>query len=156
MKKVALLTLSHTLALTLGFGLGIYALPILIAPEGPANSELKSLQGEARYRTEFRRDVKGSDLLHWGEGAVSVDAKRVALQGKLSPGPDYKLYLVPRFVDTKEEFLKVKTTALRVGDIKTFENFVVDLPPNTDIDKFNTVLVWCETFSMFISAAKYR
>ena len=156
MKKIALLTLSHILAITFGFGLGIYALPILTAPDGPANSEIKSLQGQARFRAEFRRDIKGSDVFHWGEGAVSLDAKTISLMGKLAPGPDYKLYLVPEFVDTRQGFLKVKASALRVGDITTFDNFVISLPENVDIEKYNTVLVWCESFSMFISAAKYR
>jgi hypothetical protein len=40
--------------------------------------------------------------------------------------------------------------------VKTFENFVVRLPEGTDIERYDTVVVWCETFSMFISSARYR
>jgi hypothetical protein len=156
MKRILLLCSSHAVAIAIGFAAGIYALPILTAPDGPTGTEVSSLQKEARYKSEFRRDLKGSDLFHWGEGAVSLDAKTIALMGKLAPGPDYKLYLVPAFVDTRDKFLAVKSSALRVGDIKTFENFVVPLPAGTDLEKYNTVLVWCETFSMFITAAKYR
>ena len=155
MRRV-LLVLSHAAALGAGFAAGIYALPILVAPKAPSAADVRAAAGEAKYVGEFRRDLKGSDFLHWGEGRVAVTPKAVSLAGRLSPGPDYKLYLSPEFVDTKEGFLRVKAAAQRVGDVKTFENFIVPLPSSVDIARFDTVVVWCETFSMFISAAKYR
>ena len=80
----------------------------------------------------------------------------MSLEGRLAPGPDYKLYFSPEYVDTREGFLRLKDRAYRAADVKTFENFVVTLPDALDIGRYNTVVVWCETFSMFISAAKYR
>ena len=44
----------------------------------------------------------------------------------------------------------------RVGDVKTFENFVVPVPASIDVSAYNTVIVWCESFGQFITAAKYR
>ena len=110
----------------------------------------------AKFTAQFKKDLKGSDFFHWGEGTVSVSGDRVALDGRLAPGPDYKLYFSPDFVYTKEGFLRVKERSVRVADIKTFDNFIVGLPPSFDVTRFNTVVVWCETFSMFISAAQYR
>lgn len=43
-----------------------------------------------------------------------------------------------------------------MGDVKTFENFIVEVPASVDVAKYNTVVVWCEAFSQFITAAKYR
>jgi len=40
--------------------------------------------------------------------------------------------------------------------VKTFENFVVALPAEIDPARFNTVIVWCESFRQFITAARYR
>jgi Electron transfer DM13 len=156
MKKLAALLVSHGLALAVGFAAGVYVLPILIAPEPPASADIASAAGSAEFKTEFRRDLKGSDFLHWGEGIVSVGRKAITLQGRIAPGPDYKLYLVPEFVETKEAFERLKPGSLRVGDVKTFENFIVPLPDATDVTKYNTVVVWCESFSQFITAAKYR
>jgi hypothetical protein len=156
MKRILFLAATHAVALALGFALGIYTLPILIAPKAPSPSEVKSLAGAAEFTGEFRRDLTGSDFLHWGEGRVSVGRTAVSLMGKVSPGPDYKLYLSPEFADTKEGFLKLKERSVRVGDVKTFENFIVRVPESVDPSRYNTVVVWCETFSMFISAAKYR
>ena len=156
MKKLVLLIATHALALAVGFALGIYVLPILIAPKAPSLAEVKSVAGAAEYTGEFRRDLKGSDLLHWGEGKVSVGRTAVSLAGRVAPGPDYKLYLSPEFVETREDFFRVKERSVRLGDVKTFENFIVPVPGAVDLSRYNTVVVWCETFSMFISAARYR
>ena len=43
-----------------------------------------------------------------------------------------------------------------MGDIKTFRNFVVSVPESVDPARYNSVIVWCETFGQFITAAKYK
>jgi len=156
MKKALVLLVSHSLVALAGFALGIYALPILIAPPAPAAAEVSALATKAQFTAQFRRDLAGSDALHWGEGTVSVGPTSVALMGRLAPGPDYKLYLAPAFVQDEPGFLRIKAQALRVGDVKTFENFIVALPQGVDLQAYNTVVVWCETFGEFISAAQYR
>jgi hypothetical protein len=45
---------------------------------------------------------------------------------------------------------------VRVGDVRTFDNFVVALPEAVDPSAYNSVVVWCESFDQFITAAKYR
>ena len=156
MKKALLLLASHALVALAGFGAGVYLLPILIAPPAPEVALVSELATKARFTAQFRRDLTGSDALHWGEGTVSVGPEAVSLMGRLAPGPDYKLYLSPAFVQTEAEFLPLKNQMLRVGDVKTFENFVVALPAGVDLLAYNTVVVWCETFKEFISAAQYR
>lgn len=156
MKKALLLLATHTMVALMGFAAGVYVLPILIAPPAPPATEVSALAKQAQFSGQFRRDLAGSDALHWGEGAVSVGPAAVALMGRLAPGPDYKLYLAPSFVQDEAQFLQLKAQALRVGDVKTFDNFIVALPPGTDLTAYNTVVVWCETFSEFISAAQYR
>lgn len=156
MKRWLLPAATHAAALALGFAAGIYALPILIAPAAPTESEVSAQAGTAEFRGEFRRNLKDSDAFHWGEGTVYVSRERVVLQGRLAPGPDYKLYLSPEFVETEADFMRLKSRMARVGDIKTFDNFSLALPPGTDIAKYTAVIVWCETFSQFITAARYR
>ena len=156
MKKILLLLATHGAVLGIGFAAGIYALPILIAPPGPAEAEVRAAVESARFTGEFRRDLADSDALHWGEGTVSVSDSAVTLMGTLAPGPDYKLYLSPEFVETEADFHRLRDRMARVGDVKTFENFMVAMPAGMDPAAFNTVIVWCESFSQFITAAKYR
>lgn len=156
MKRLSLLLLSHAVVLLVGFAAGIYVLPILTAPSSPEASALQATAERAAHKGEFRRDLKDSDPLHWGEGTVSIGRDAISLQGRIAPGPDYKLYLSPQFVETEVDFVRLKPQMVRVGDVKTFENFIVPVPANIDPGQFTTVIVWCESFSQFITAAKYR
>lgn len=151
-----LLAASHGLALLLGFAAGVYLLPILTAPQGPSAAEAAQQAAAAEFHGEFRRDLRDSDALHWGEGRVSVGRRHVTLAGRIAPGPDYKLYLSPEFVETEADFKRLKPAMRRVGDVKTFENFSVPVPQGVDPAAYTTVIVWCETFSEFITAARYR
>ena len=99
-RRVLLLVASHSAFAATGFVAGIYALPILIAPPVPTAEELKAATSEVQFTGTFKRDLKDSDALHWGEGVVSVSPKAISLVGRLAPGPDYKLYLSPEFVET--------------------------------------------------------
>ena len=155
MKKLLLLG-SHLLVLALGFALGVYFLPILTAPAPPSAAELGAQAGQAVFSGQFRRDLRDSDALHWGEGAVSVSRTSIGLLGEIAPGPDYKLYLSPEFVETEADFHRLKSKMVRVGDVKTFKNFLVAVPDSVDPARYNTVVIWCESFSQFITAAKYR
>ena len=120
LRTVALLVATHCTVGIVGVGVGIYALPILIAPPSPSEAEIKAISSQAKYTAQFRMDLKDSDALHWGEGTVSVGPKSISLMGKLAPGPDYKLYLSPEFVETEADFTRLKITMVRIGDVKTF------------------------------------
>jgi len=56
-------------------------------------------------------------------------------------------------VDTKEAFLLTKAKSLRVGDVKTFNGFIVEVPEGMDVRDYNAVVIWCEPFNQFIRAA---
>lgn len=155
-RTAALLIATHGLAGVMGFGVGIYILPILVAPPAPDEVDIKAVASQARYTAQFRKDLIDSDALHWGEGAVSIGAGSVTLMGRLAPGPDYKLYFSPEFVETEVDFNRLKNTMARVGDVKTFDNFIVEIPPGIDPSKFTSVIVWCEAFGQFITSARYR
>lgn len=155
-RRVFMLTVSHIAFAGVGFAAGIYALPILIAPDAPDVQEIDTIAAGAIFNGEFRRDLKDSDSFHWGEGLVSVTNDAISHRGKLAPGPDYKLYLSPDFVETEADFNRLKTTMVRIGDIETFDSFVVPVPATIDITQYSTVVVWCETFGQFITAAEYQ
>lgn len=156
MKRLLLLAATHGAALATGFALGAYLLPILTAPAAPSAGEVAAAAGKAGFKGEFRRDLKDSDFLHWGEGTVTVGTTAIALMGRIAPGPDYKLYLSPEFVETEADFNRLKAKMARVGDVKTFENFIVAVPATIDPRAYTTVIVWCESFGQFITAARYR
>lgn len=151
-----LLLFTHLATLAFGFALGVYLLPILTAPPAPEESALQAAASSAQFKGAFDRKLKGSDFLHWGEGEVHVMSDKIAHTGRLSPGPDYKLYLTTEFVDDEPSFLALKDKAVRIGDVKSFDGFLLDVPQGVDVGAYTTAVVWCEAFGEFISAANYR
>ncbi len=154
--RTLLLIGTHAAALGAGFVLGIYALPILTAPESPTVEAVRSAAATAGYQGEFRRDLADSDALHWGEGTISIGRDTVAFEGRLAPGPDYRLYLSPTFVETEADFEALKSSMVDIGPVRTFDNFMVAVPPGIDPADYRAVIVWCESFGQFITAAEYR
>jgi len=151
-----LLVGTHALAIGVGFALGIYLLPILIAPESPDVEVVRSTAEVAEFKGVFHRDLEDSDAFHWGEGNLFIGPDNIAFEGRLAPGPDYRLYLSPKFVETEADFESLKPGMVQVGLVQTFENFMVAVPESVDPAEFSAAIVWCESFGEFITAAAYQ
>lgn len=147
---------THTAVLGTGFGLGVYMLPILTAPESPSAEQINVSAEAALFTGVFRRELADSDLFHWGEGTLYVGETEIALQGRIAPGPDYRLYLSPEFVESEADFEALKPRMVHVGHVRTFKDFAVDVPEGINAADFTTAIVWCESFGQFITAAQYR
>ncbi len=146
------LTAKFIAGLGIGFGLGVYFLPILIADAPVDNTIVLAQSAAAERQAVFIRDRADSDSFHWGEGTLYLTSTHATLDGKLSPGPDYRLYLTPSFVETEDAFEAIKPQAVEVARIKGFENFSYEIPPHVDINQFGAVVVWCERFGEFITS----
>ena len=148
--------ITHGAALILGFVLGIYFLPVLMAPEAPTDAELTASSKQAIFKASFRKDLSGSDFLHWGEGEVSITPTQISFMGSIAPGPDYQLYLTHQMVETEDAFLAIKSDSVKIGAVKTFDNFILDIPKQIKPADYNALIIWCESFGQFITAASFR
>ena len=137
-----------------GFGLGVYFLLILTAGPGLDQAAVQALATSAERRGRFVRDLPGSDVLHWAHGTITVNANKICHDGIVSPGPDYRLYLLPEFVGDDAAFLAIKAESRQIGVVKAFENFALDLPPAIDLGEYDAVVIWCEACKQFITAAR--
>ena len=54
-----------------GFALGFYFIPIIVASEGATEIQISTAKQNMLARASFVKDLKGSDSMHWAEGAVS-------------------------------------------------------------------------------------
>ena len=156
MKKLVL-TATHVGAVLVGFTLAIYLLPILIAPDTPDIAAVEASQTSGpRFEARFDRDREDSDALHWGEGVIKVFDDTIIFEGEMAPGPDYRLYLTPTYVETEDAFWQIKDQSTQVGSIKTFDGFVLQNVKGLETADYTSVVVWCERFSQFITSAKLR
>lgn len=151
-----LLTLSHGIAALLGFALGIYLLPILLEPAAPDLVAVEATLNNPLFTTEFERQREDSDALHWGEGQLRLYSDTIVFEGELAPGPDYRLYLTPKFVETEADFLALKDQSVEIGAIRNFDGFVLNNALSVNDPRYTTAVVWCETFGQFISSGQYR
>ena len=150
--------LGGIVALPVGFGLDTYYLPILAASEGASDAVVAAAKSDAMISATFRKDLKGSDGFHWGEGTLHLTREGgqyyFTLEGSVPPGSDYKLYLTPQYVEDEASFLAIKAQSVRVADITGFDNFRVDVPMSIDPTQYPAIIVWCERFSEFITAGR--
>lgn len=156
MRRILIAIVTHAAALAVGFALGIYALPILTAPASPDAAVLQQEASGAQFRTTLTRDLAGSDFLHWGEGTISLSSSMIVHEGALAPGPDYKLYLTPSFVEDEAGFNAIKAQSVQLGDVKSFNGFLLNVPQDVDVSAYTSVVIWCESFGEFITAGQYR
>ena len=147
-------TAKFTAGLVIGFALGVYFLPILTEEKGLDTAALAQLEASAERSGTFTRDLPGSDAFHWGEGTVRINRERVWLEGSIAPGPDYRLYLMPEFVEDEDSFLAIKPRAVDIGPVKAFTNFSLPGPADVDAGAFPALIIWCEAFGEFITAAR--
>ena len=75
---------------------------------------------------------------------------------QISPGPDDILYLSPEMVETKVDFLRLGVDMVQVGAVKTFDNFVVEMPAHINPADYKAAIVWCVSFGVFITAGAYQ
>ena len=68
-----------------GFGLGVYFLPILTAGPGLDQAAVQALATSAERRGRFVRDLPGSDALHWGDGTIMMNANKIGLIAQSRP-----------------------------------------------------------------------
>ena len=155
MKKIIVIS-TYLITLMIGFGLGVYFLPIIIAEKSQSIQEIEKIKKQATYETEFNRGQRGSDFFHWGEGKVYISNQYISFKGQISPGPDFKIYLLKNYVEHEDEFIPIKSEAILVSDLKLFENFVIKIQQNVNVSNYNTILIWCEKFREFITSAKYK
>ena len=141
-----------------GFLLGVYTLPIVVEwRHGVQERALTPEESEGDLRGAFDRNSPGSDPLHWGEGQVRVSDGSLVFEEdvRLSPGPDYRIYLSKRFAQTREEFLEIKPEAVEVAALEVFSGpLTFPVPPEVDPDVYDNVIVWCEAFAMYIASTR--
>lgn len=156
LKKILILLVSHGMTAGLAFFIGVYSLPIIMAIPDPTSGALALTIKNSRYVATISESLEDSDWLHWGEGRFSLGDDYIVFQGQLAPGPAYRLYLSPTFIETEEDFLQQKSTMIEVGNVNSFGNYILPVPADISLEDYTTVIIWCESFNQFITAAQFR
>lgn len=147
------------LGIAAGAGGMLIAFPFLF-PLPVVSDPIPDMAGLQRAQAfQFDETAPGRDAVHWanGTGAIyragGMSILRLDDTFAAGPGPNYWIYLNTKPVGDESTFL-ADSGRVRIAPLKSFtgsQNFV--LPAGLDVTQFQTVTIWCETFSAYIGSA---
>ena len=140
-----------------GFGvvLGFFLFPFVFPPP-PAADQLSEVDRNRPIVAEGKFiHANPADPIHWGKGSVAVRQDNVFLgeDFEVGPGPKYHVYLVPRAQLRSSGDLSGQKF-VDLGRLRAFKGSQrYPIPTGHDLAKFQSVIIWCEQFSVLISPA---
>jgi hypothetical protein len=140
-----------------GFAGGIFVFPYLFPPP-PLNEVVDSKTSSEIVATGSFIHANPSDPVHYGKGRVSVYPKLLHLEAdfEVGPGPKFHVYLVPDSNITPQTPVQ-ETMFVDLGRLKAFaggQNYPI--PDGVDLDKYRSVVIWCEQFDVLVSLASLK
>src|SRR4030095_9335210 len=139
-----------------GFGvaLGFFFFPFVFPPP-PAAEMLAGSEGTALVATGMFIHANPSDPVHWGKGKVSVYERAVFLESdfEVGPGPAFHVYLVPKPGIRQSSDLG-EAMFIDLGSLRAFKGSQrYAIPAGVDLKNYQSVIIWCQQFSVLISPA---
>jgi Electron transfer DM13 len=140
-----------------GFGvaLGFFLFPFVFPPP-PAVEQLTDADTRAAvFAKGTFIHANPSDPIHYGKGSVSVRQNSVYLETdfEVGPGPKFHVYLVPKAPIRASGDLRDQMF-VDLGRLRSFKGSQrYAIPAGLDLSRFQSVIIWCEQFSVLISPA---
>ena len=143
-----------TVGTAAGVALGFFLFPYIFPPP-PAADQLTQDERTSLVASGTFIHANPSDPIHYGSGKVSVYENTLFLEEdfNVGPGPKYHVYLVPK-ASIRASSDVVDTMFVDLGRLRAFEGSQkYTIPAGVDLNKFQSVVIWCEQFSVLISPA---
>lgn len=153
-RTLAVFLLGAILGTGFGVALGFFFFPFVFPPP-PAAEQLTETDRSRLVATGTFIHANPSDPIHYGKGKVSVYEKTVFLESdfEVGPGPAFHVYLVPKASVRKEADVK-DTMFVDLGGLRSFKGSQrYPIPAGVDLKNYQSVVIWCERFSVLISPA---
>lgn len=137
-----------------GVALGFFLFPFVFPP--PQATETLQASNDSRLVAKGTFiHANPSDPIHYGSGGVSVYSDTVFLNEdfEVGPGPKYHVYLVPK-ASIRSSADVGDTMFVDLGQLRAFQgsqNYTI--PAGVDLSLYQSVVIWCEHFSVLISPA---
>lgn len=156
MKKILKwLSIGFLLGLAAGFMAGILVFPYLFPPP-PVNEVVENKEQKEVLATAEFIHVNPDDPIHYGKGRATLYGDLLHLEAdfEVGPGPKYHVYLVPEAEITADSKVG-EMMFVDLGRLKAFsgsQNYLI--PPGINLEKYQSVVIWCEQFNVLISTAR--
>ena len=156
-RGIAIFVLGGALGTGLGVALGFFFFPYVFPPP-PAAEQLAEAERSNLVATATFIHANPSDPVHHGKGRVSIYEHTVFLEPdfEVGPGPAFHVYLVPKAGIRSSSDLK-DVTFVDLGGLRAFKGSQrYSIPAGVDPKDYQSVVIWCERFSVLISPADLR
>ncbi len=154
-RSAAVFVAGGVLGTAFGVAVGFFLFPYVFPPP-PAAERLSEVERAAAVVAEGRFiHANPSDPIHWGKGGVTVRQDSVFLgeDFEVGPGPKFHVYLVPKAPIRGSGDLAGQTF-VDLGRLRAFKGSQrYQVPAGVDLEKYRSVIIWCEQFSVLISPA---
>ena len=153
-RGLAVFLLGGVLGTGFGVALGFFLFPYVFPPP-PATEQVTEADRAALVATGTFIHANPSDPIHYGKGKVSVYERAVFLESdfEVGPGPKYHVYLVPK-ANIRDEAAVKDAMFVDLGRLRAFKGSQrYSIPAGVDLKNFQSVVIWCEAFSVLISPA---
>jgi len=153
-RGIAVFLLGGILGTGFGVALGFFFFPFVFPPP-PAMEQLTEADRSRLVATGTFIHANTSDPVHWGKGKVTVYERAVFLEPdfEVGPGPAYHVYLVPKAGIRQNSDLG-DAMFVDLGRLRAFKGSQrYPIPAGVDLKNYQSVIIWCERFSVLISPA---
>ena len=155
LRSLAIFLAGAVLGTAFGVALGFFLFPYIFPPPPAAEQLTTTDRANAVLAQGTFIHANPSDPIHWGKGSASVRADSVFLgeDFEVGPGPKFHVYLVPKAqIRSSGDLQGQKFVDLgRLRSFKGSQRYAI--PAGIDLAKYQSVIIWCEQFSVLISPA---
>ena len=145
-----------------GLGVMLAAFPFLFPPP-MVNETVSNATYELVHESQFRQNVIGHDIVHWGRGDVAIYRKpdgNYAIEFRanfeVGPGPNFWIYVNSgQDINDELDFLN-DVNRVRLTKIKSFRGSQVYEVSEADMKAGGAITIWCESFNQYIASANYQ
>ena len=141
-----------------GIAVGFFAFPYVFPPPPAAEQLTEVDRRDAVVAQGAFIHANPSDPIHYGKGSATVRSSTVFLgeDFEVGPGPKFHVYLVPRAMIRTSSDLKGEMF-VDLGRLRSFKGSQrYAIPAGVDLAKYQSVIIWCEQFSVLISPADLK
>jgi len=157
-KYIVILVVGALLGSAAGFALGIFFYPYIFLADIVASDQVDNKSARKIVATGTFIHANPGDPIHYGKGKVTAYQDLVHLEGdfEVGPGPKFHVYLVPE-KNVIPSTNVARTMFVDLGRLRAFkgsQNYPV--PAGADLNRFGSVVIWCEQFGVLISPAALK
>ena len=154
-KSIIIFLVGGMLGTAAGFALGIFIYPYVFLADIVATDKVENPGSRKVVAGGAFIHANPGDPIHYGKGKVTAYQGLVHLESdfEVGPGPKFHVYLVPE-KSVLPSTNVARTMFVDLGRLKAFkgsQNYPV--PAGVDLEKYGSVVIWCEQFGMLISPA---